>query len=243
VADIIKQVTKYILAPLNEPEFSGQVAREHGGEGQDVPLDLNLDAIRQLDGGILEGYQQEGEELLGCYRGMSSPGTITLFGDTLRRFFWAIIGRMAQTGHSFWHEDVESLAHLTVLKTWRHEQFHLFVDIQEHLAPGQATAGRLMEEALASAHSWRQIHVASPVKRIHQSLLRPFLSQAYDYGRLPGYSDWPQYDSDTLFQGGLLKFFNRPEFSFLESSGVPVGRLLVEQLPVMDAVSTINIFA
>lgn len=240
MADIIKLAVNAILAPIREEGDEAVVFPGYGSGGPDGPLELNLDACSSLGGGILEGYMEEGEELLGKYRSMSSPGEIILYGDALCRFFWAIIARMLRKGHVFWIEDLNALASLTVLKTWRHEQFHLFVDIQERLAPGRPTAGRQMEEALACAHSWLMIHEITPAKRPHPSLLRPFLALAYDYGRKPGYSDWPKYDSDTTFETGLLQFLNRPELTILEANGVPVGHLFIRQLPVMDEVSTIN---
>lgn len=244
MADIIKMATAYILAPLKEHDWASAKQEDPFGpliaHSGDIPETMR--EILEIEG-ILERYKHEGEELLGCYHGMSSPGRITLFGDTLRSLFWAIIFRLSRTGYQFWKEDLEALAQMTALKTWKHEQFHLFVDIQEHLAPGHGAVGRLMEEAMACAHSWQQLQLTSPAKRILPSLRRPFLALAFDYGHKPGYADWPQFSSEIAFQGGLLELFHRQELFQLEANGVPVGRLFLEQLNIMDSVQTVNVLA
>jgi hypothetical protein len=76
---------------------------------------------------------------------------------------------------------------------------------------------------------------------LRQSLLRPFIQEAYDFGSMPGYSDWPHHAVDVSFQTGLLNLFRHPEASFLEASGVPLGRLLQEQLKVIKCVYTENV--
>lgn len=236
MAELVRKAAAVILQPLHGHE----VARPTG-DGE--PLELDFGAMESLAGGILHAFTQEGEELLGLYQHMVSPGRITLFGDALQRFFWALIHRLGRAGHRFWKQDLEALAHLTAFKTWTHEQFHLFADIQRHLSGGAFRPDRLLEEALACAHSWRQVHQSlsrTPLSRIHPSQLRPFLLLAYDYGKLSGYSDWPQYDSQTTFQGGLLRLFDRPEHAFLEASGVPVATLLTAQLPHLDEVRVVE---
>lgn len=236
MAELVKRAVAAILRPLQDHE----IARTFGDA---EPLELDLGVMEALAGDILHAYAHEGEELLGMYQRMSSPGHITLFGDALQRFFWAIIYRLGRAGHRFWKQDLEALAYLTALKTWTHEQFHLFADIQKHLSGGAFHPDPLLEEALASAHSWRQVHQSLgrvPLSRIHPSQLRPFLALAYDYGKLAGYSDWPQYDSQTTFQSGLLRLFDRPEHAFLEASGVPVAALLAAQLPHLDEVRVIE---
>ena len=100
-----------------------------------------------------------------------------------------------------------------------------------------------MEEAMACAHSWQQLQLTSPAKRILPSLRRPFLALAFDYGNMPGYADWPQFSSEIAFQGGLLELFHRQGLFQLEANGVPVGRLLLEQLNIMDSVQTVNVLA
>lgn len=193
---------------------------------------------------MMRGYLLEGEEYLGRYHHMRSPGAIELHARRLQWFFWRLIAKLTHMGQRFMPTDMEPLARIVVLKTWIHEQFHLYSDIQRRLFYRGPSPANALEEALASAHSKREIQSMLgrvAFSELRQSLLRPFIQEAYDYGNMPGYSDWPHYAEDMSFQTGLLNLFAHPEASFLEASGVPLGRFLQEQLKVIKYVHTENV--
>ncbi len=224
--DICKEAIRQILLPLKEVEED----RETG------MIRIDPDFLESMqEGFIYEAYQEEGEEYLGRYIPMSSPGTIELNGPRLRGFFWSIVNRLQRSGHSFWKSDLEGLAHLTVFKTWWHEHFHLFSDIQSHLLQSASGARtRDLEEALATAFCYRLImrersKWQTIIGRIHASIFAPFLRIAFNY-RSPGYRDWPQYDDNVRFADGLVTHFSPIRASWLEANGVPVGDLLEVQL-------------
>ncbi|SDB43454.1 hypothetical protein SAMN05660653_02104 [Desulfonatronum thiosulfatophilum] len=238
--DICKEAIRQILLPLKETEEGrGSKVEEDHETGM---IRIAPDYLRILqDNFNPEAYHEAGEEYLGRYLPMQSPGTIELYGSQLSKFFWFIVGQLQSTGHSFWKSDLEGLAHLTVYKTWFHEHFHLFSDIQSHLIQSSSgSRSRILEEALATAYSYRQImrergKWQTVIGRIHASIFSPFLRIAVDY-RSPGYRDWSRYDDDVSFTNGLVIHFAPVRASWLESNGVPVGEMLVAQLETIFAV-------
>lgn len=232
--DICKEAIKQILLPLRDVE--------EDQETDMIRIDPSLLESEQ-EGFFYEAYQEEGEEYLGRYFPMSSPGTIELHGPRLRGCFWFIVDRLQKVGHSFWKSDLEGLAHLMVFKTWWHEHFHLFSDIQSHLlqsASGARTHN--LEESLATAFSYRQImrersKWQTVIGRIHASIFKPFLRIAFEY-RSPGYRDWPLYDDDVRFTDGLVRHLSPVRATWLESSGVPVGEMIAVQLNTVFCVKT-----
>ncbi|MFH7325861.1 hypothetical protein [Desulfurivibrio sp. C05AmB] len=231
--DICKEATSYILKPaldarLAEDPESGRIY-------------LEPEQLESFQGGFSLGeYRESGEECLGYYHPMSSPGTIALYRDKLRGFFWSIIQQLEQAGHAFWLSDLEALAHITVFKTWTHEHFHLFCDIQSHIlrsATGTGGPDHDLEEALAVAHSNRQVmderrKWQTRTGRIHPSIFAPFMRFIYNY-QAPGYADWKLYDGDDLFADGLITLLAPEKAAWLEANGVPLGRLLAVQLDQM----------
>jgi hypothetical protein len=227
--DICKEAIRQVLLPLKEFEED----RETG------VIRINPDFFESMqEGFVFEAYQEEGDEYLGRYFPMSSPGTIELNCPKLRGFFWYIIDRLQRSGHIFWKSDLEGLAHLTVHKTWWHEHFHLFSDIQSYILqsiPGSRT--RDLEEALATAFSYIQImrerkKWQTIIGRIHANIFAPFLRNAFNF-LSPGYQDWPQYDDKIRFADGLVTHFAPVRASWLESNGVFVGDLLAVQLEMI----------
>lgn len=182
-----------------------------------------------------EDYQcgERGEELLGSYTPMSSPGTIKLYLNSLRGLFWHSVKDLHQKGYAFWEDDLEKLARLTVGKTYWHEHFHLFTDVQHFLFSG-FNKERLKEEALAVAFSLLKIseerdRASSVIGRIANVHYSAFLNILFDY-RSPGYQDWRNYSSNETFSDGLLQYVNPPNAGRLLANGIPVHSLLQAQL-------------
>lgn len=167
---------------------------------------------------------------LGSYHSISSPGKITLNLNTLRVFYFTILQKLiVQNKHKIDHDDFESLAELTVYKTYFHELFHHFSDVY-----GWNRQGKMMnyspknrrdqrhwkfesEEALAvaaSRHITGMFCSATP-------LLTDFFDHSYLYTS-KGYKDWILYQSYSTFRRGLVEYFDvepklkHPSFDYLQ---------------------------
>ncbi len=224
--DIKERVAREMLEPLEE------LSRD----SESGMLRISDADIAELTEGFDWGsYQEEGEELLGSYRPMRSPGRITLYQDVFTAFFWHVVGEMVRDGFSFWPDDIKKLVSLAVDKTYAHEHFHLFCDIQSHLVPGFAQRkDRDKEEALAVAFSRLTIQGErakwqSHVGRIGHAHYARFTALVFDY-RSAGYRDWKQFSTDELFKDGLVDYIDPPDAKRLAANGVPVGELLFAQL-------------
>lgn len=207
----------------------------------EMPLDEESGALRlseedvaDLDDDTIWGeYLEEGEEVLGHYEPMSSPGRIVLRVDKLVAFFWHIIRQMVRAGFTFWRDDLDKLAWLSVTKTYQHEHFHLFCDIQSHLVP-TLSKDRHKEEALAVAFSRLCIERErgrwqSRIGRTAHVQYSRFMATLFQY-RSPGYCDWKNFASAELFREGLVDYVDPPDAKRLEANGVPVGEFLWAQL-------------
>lgn len=225
--DVREDVVKAILQPIAEmsPDQEGGALRLRERDIADLG-----------DEAIWGEYQECGEELLGHYEPMSSPGRIVLHVDKLAALFWHIIREVVRAGFTFRQDDLRRLAWLAVNKTYYHEHFHLFCDIQAHLIPGfAARKDHDKEEALAVAFSRLRIEREHADGRTWISGIAPthhsqFLLLAFDY-RARGYRDWKNFSSLELFKEGLAACIVDPrEAGFLAASGVPVGEFLYVQL-------------
>ncbi len=224
--DIRDRVAGKMLEPLEELPCDNE-----SGMLQIREADV-AEFSREFDWG---SYQEEGEELLGSYRPMHSPGRITLHQDALMAFFWHVVGRMLRDGFSFWPDDIKKLVSLTVNKTYSHERFHLFCDIQSQLVPEFAQRkDREKEEALAVAFSRLSVERErakwqSQVGRIAHTHYSRFLELVFDF-RSPGYRDWKQFSSEQLFNDGLVDYVDPPHAKRLAADGVPIADFLSAQL-------------
>jgi len=152
---------------------------------------------------------------LGSYESISSPGTITLNLNSLRVFFLIILQKLiVQNKHKLDHDDFESLAVLTVYKTYFHELFHHFSDVYGTNRQGKGSNYRPnnrrdqrhykfeSEEALAVAASRHIVGMfgsATP-------LLTDFFDHSYLYTS-KGYKDWINYQSFATFRRGVVDYF------------------------------------
>lgn len=167
---------------------------------------------------------------LGSYHAISSPGKITLNLNTLRVFFFTILQKLiVQNKHKIDHDDFESLAELTVYKTYFHELFHHFSDVYGWNRQGKGTNYSPnnrrdqrhwkfeSEEALAVAASR---HITGMF-----CSATPLLTDFFDYSYLytsKGYKDWINYQSYATFRRGLVDYFEvepklkDPSFDYLQ---------------------------
>jgi hypothetical protein len=169
---------------------------------------------------------------LGTYEGISSPGRITLNINTLRVFFFTILQKLIiKNKHKIDHDDFQSLAELTVYKTYFHEIFHHFSDVYGWNRQGKGTnyapKNRRdqkhwkfeIEEALAvaaSRHITGMFCSATP-------LLTDFFDHSYLYVS-KGYKDWINYQSYSTFRRGLVEYFDveprlkdpNPKYDYLQ---------------------------
>lgn len=171
---------------------------------------------------ILSGIEDD-RDWLGCYGGMQSPGIITFDVERLIGFTWSLIDDLIGEGLIINLKDIENLFQYCVAKTWHHELFHHFTDVQSFLSAG-FQKDRFLEEALAVAYS----HLKITSKEL-PVLTQRFLSLAYDY-RAPGYRDWVQYQTQESFQTKLIEYLNYPGGSSLVQRGYPLHSLLIDQL-------------
>ncbi|WP_027717472.1 hypothetical protein [Desulfovirgula thermocuniculi] len=182
-----------------------------------------------------EAVAAEGEEVLGTYRRMKSPGIITLYWERIGSLFWHHILSLLHSGWRIRRADLCALATVAVAKTYVHEVFHFFADICRHLF-GSAYE-RDQEEALAVAASYRHIcrtWLEGGVKHpVSKPLLGEFVSRIFTYTG-PGYRDWHLYQSEHTFCRGIVDYLGPPAAGFLEGNGIDVASIL---LAVQDTVS------
>ena len=223
-------------------ELTGRVVQEmlKGSELLDADpeteiIEFPLSILSQLTEGIsLQEMLAPQEDVLGYYTPMGSPGTITLHSSRLRAFFWHMVDRLrSRRSLPVAKSDLPSIAHLLATKTYHHEYFHFFCDIQRHLFPS-SLYDRLIEEALAVAYAYRMINLErgrwqSKIGRMGSVIYPPLLTGAFCYTS-PGYCDWILYADDTRFSEGLCRYIAPPGCGFLESSGVSASTLLMAQL-------------
>lgn len=221
---ICDEVEKEILEPLQ--------IMDRGPDTGEVDL-TGHGPLPQAKSFNWEEYQEEGEDILGEYIPMHSPGHIRLYTPKLDGFFWHIIDRMNRQGYSFWEDDLEKLVHMAVGKTYWHEHFHLFSDVMEHLHPGFQHR-RDPEEALAVAFSYLTICEKrekwnSRIGRIPTNLYTEFINQAFSYRAHP-YRDWDRYTEKDRFKRALLDYIDPPQSGELHANGIPVEDMLYVQL-------------
>jgi hypothetical protein len=152
--------------------------------------------------------EEDPNSWLGSYHAISSPGTITLNLNTLSVFFFSIIQKLIIINkHYIGHDDFQSLAELTVYKTYFHELFHHFSDVYGLNRQGKGTNYNPhnrrdqrhwkfeIEEALAvaaSRHITGMFCSATP-------LLTHFFDHSYLYTSR-GYRDLINYQSYASFR-------------------------------------------
>lgn len=141
------------------------------------------------------------ETWLGRYFAMAPRGKIELHQQRLTAFFWQLI-LVLRRNHRITAWQLSRLAEAAVAKTFRHEQFHHFIDVAMVLFGTRQFKRRLLEEALAVAYSqweverrgggsWYWSDKPGPAQ-VPQALRDAFLAVAFNY-TAPGYRDWRKY--------------------------------------------------
>jgi hypothetical protein len=176
-----------------------------------------------------ELIEAEGEELLGVYYPIASPGQIILYWDRIGSLFWHTALQISQRGYYLTQADLSNMAYLVSLKTNQHERFHHFCDVCRHLFGGHYD--RLKEEALAVAWSYRYISNSSKAwnSKIGSLFPQPYrevIGMIFRY-RAPGYRDWVNFRSEVEFADGLTDYLIPPQAQILEHNGVDIMRLLI----------------
>lgn len=141
------------------------------------------------------------ETWLGRYFAMAPRGKIELHQQRLAAFFWKLI-LVLRRNHRITAWQLARLAEATVAKTFRHEQFHHFIDVSMVLLGTRQFKRRLLEEALAVAYSQREVERNGGSwpywenqrgqAHVPQALRDAFLAEAFNY-TAPGYRDWRKY--------------------------------------------------
>ena len=176
--------------------------------------------------------EEEGEELLGHYEPMASPGRLVLHCDELTAFFWHQAQDVFQTGYYLEQKDLRFLCHMVVMKTFTHEQFHHFCDVARPLFGGHYD--RLKEEALAVAWSYFQLEELrsawqSKEARLSAGIYRYVLPRLFCY-RGAGYRDWVNYQRRADFEAELIRYTGPASSMTLECNGVNMSSVLVNIL-------------
>lgn len=233
---IVDEAVKRILSMIDIREPGGELIEvdDTAGEGIVIPAP----AVRVVESMTPhpETVRSEGEEVLGTYQRMSSPGRISLNWQSIGSLFWHTVLDMQQ--HSLYIEqrDLEPMASVVVHKTYLHEGFHHFTDVAQRLFGGKYDHD--MEEALAVACSHKELaelyaNARSKVSRLSGLLYRELVSRIFQYSGA-GYCDWVNFQTVESYTDGLVYYVNPPDTGFLMSSGVDVGAIL---LAVKESVS------
>lgn len=210
------------LPDIDEPD------QERGAGVQLSPFEIErIESMRPHPGEIQEG--EEGEEILGTYKPMSSPGVLTLHATELTSYFWHLVKDILDQKYYISKRDLKHLAYMVTMKTYTHEQFHHFCDVARHLFG--SVKDRNMEEALAVAHSYLEITGKlrskgnSRIEQIADTVYRAMLDRLFRFSQ-PGYRDWVDYRTPQDYQAGLISYLQPPATQLLERNGVSMGGIL-----------------
>ena len=181
--------------------------------------------------------EEEGEEVLGHYEVMASPGRLVLHLSPLKSFFWHHALDIFRNGYYIEQSDLNNMCHMVVLKTYTHEQFHHFSDIARHLFG--CRYDRLQEEALAVAWSFFQIESQRQQWKSKGRIYRELLPKLFRYSA-PGYRDWVNFRLRADFEDALIHYAGPPSSSVLECNGIDMSRVLVKILEETKAQGVIG---
>ncbi len=215
---IVDAAVGKILAMVPQETLIG----DEGGFQQVRLSDAYLSEIERMEP-TPEVVLSEGEDFLGTYRSMASPGCITLYWERIGAFFWHNVAGLCRAGLLIEPRELKRLATVAVYKTYAHERFHYFCDVSRHLLGG--SEDRMMEEALAVASSFHALETArkqwnSPAGLLGNAPYRMFMDRIFAF-RAPGYRDWVRFQSRLAFEEGVAQYLVSPaKWQFLTSSGV-----------------------
>lgn len=220
-ADISKIAKSIFNSPFKDIDDATWIDNETGKITK-IPESVEELARANHAERLLSNIEDE-KNWLGFYRGMRSPGIIAFNIEKLLGFAWSLIEELLREGLYLNRADAENLFQYCVAKTWHHELFHHFCDVQSFLSGG-FRKHRDTEEALAVAYSHLQIDSMDMAYLTHR-----FICLAYAY-RAPGYSDWVNYQTPEQYQMKLIEYLNYPGGVSLLQKGYPLNMLLTDQL-------------
>lgn len=219
IQEAVTRILNMIPTEYRSNEFTGP-----------IPLHACAQQIESLRPSP-EQVAEEGEDILGEYHQMTSPGQIVLFWDRIGSIFWHHVLCLIRSGFHVIPDDLKGLAEMTVRKTYVHEEFHHFADVARWLFGGKYV--RDIEEALAVAFSYR--HLCEKWLRGQprlRSIVRQLMAQMFHYAS-PGYRDWHLYQADHDFAGGLVSYLGPASSGFLERNGIDVSGILLAIEPTV----------
>lgn len=224
---IVEEAVKRILNQSGNFEII-----EADKESDDGIIIENYGELFDENKSIIEKILASESDLLGEYLPMKSPGKIILFSNTMASFFWELAYRISTAGYYMERKDLERMAHMVVLKTYTHEQFHHFADVARYLFGG--SFDRNIEEALAVAWSRKKLQELRAVwstkeARLATPIYHELLISMYRYTS-KGYRDWVLYQSDAEFLTAAAEYLGGPNKDFLVKSGIDVGQVLLSVL-------------
>ena len=176
-----------------------------------------------------ESVEHDGEELLGHYEMMASPGKLVLHQEPLSSFFWHHAREIFRAGYYIEENDLKFMCHMVVLKTYTHEQFHHFCDVARHLFGG--CYDRLPEEALAVTWSYIQLEEYrrqwnSKEARLSAGIFRELLPKLFRY-KAPGYRDWVNFRVRADFDAALIRYTGPMTSMRMEQNGIDMNAVLL----------------
>lgn len=223
---IVDEAVKRILGMINiEEELYN--CREHPEHG--IVFTNKTEEIIHSMRPHPEAVLSEGEEILGYYVEMKSPGRIIICWENIGSCFWHTALQLNRRGYYMDYKDIERIAYLFVLKTYIHEQFHHLCDVCRYLFSAQFD--RDMEESLAVAWSYLKLNELrnqwnSKIARIYAPMYREIVGSIFQY-RSSGYRDWVNYQTEDKFARGIVKYLGPRTSFYLESNGIDVAQIIV----------------
>ena len=221
VDSCVERILKNFRLPLSDEQNRGGLILSPSVEEEIEAMNTHPRAV-----------EEEGEELLGYYEPMASPGRIVLEQNCLNSFFWHHARDIFRAGYYVEDNDLRFMCHMVVLKTYTHEQFHHFCDVAHHLFGGRHD--HLTEEALAVAWSYFQLEDQrrqwqSKEARLSAGIYRDLLPRLFRY-KAPGYRDWVNFRVRADFEKELIQYTGPASSPFLEHTGIDMSGVLVKIL-------------
>lgn len=183
-----------------------------------------------------EEFFVEDEEALGWYERMQSPGRITLNIGRISKSFERSVIHIIRTGHYVTSKEYIEMADLMIRKTFYHEYFHHFSDIQAMLF--RFGYDHDIEEALAVAWSREKMNnyvkdlqnkSGNKKKMTNGSLINIFLDKIYRYSGA-GYRDWKNYVLQHDFSNQCIHYMFPHSAQQLIKNGVHMHLMVMENL-------------
>ncbi len=142
----------------------------------------------------LPGLEYDDDDCVAGYEPMNSPGIIRMHMTTMSHCFGELVKYVIGRGFRLDFKTLRSLAEIRVRKSFFHEYFHHYADIQRILT-NLPPYDRMREEPLAVA--WSRVKLETFLKKdlkvsSPDPMYSAFLRAAYNYQQL-GYKDWVNF--------------------------------------------------